>query len=486
MINDKLSYTTAGRLKTSNQYPIFEMKHISNALETQMSTRIYGAIINHGTPVGAGFQVGEVITGGTSGMKGTITAVGSGNITYNNTVDYSATGGGTVGYPNNWADGETVTGGTSGTTATVTDHDTGAHCYYDYNTSSVRLKVGTLPGQKVIRQSMRYNPYFPSFEQSPTQTTTIEYKDNVKQYIVYGDSEDALGLMIDGQIPKVVLRSNVSGSPQEITREQPKWVDGHGLDLQYGQILSSYLKWLGYGNAGVDMTIDGVDRELWEFLTAGKLDDVYMRSPSKPVSWHIENTGTTISPTELREVCAVVQSEGGYILPGIEFSADIPFRGAEVGQSAERTINSATFTPLMAIRLKANYPAGKPNRKTIRLLDAVFGARSDDISIRMYHVHGLTSCNGTWSDVDDSSVVEYNTTLTSYTAMHKHLVQPASVYSSLGGGGGISDAPIDVLNNHSYINQNYESDNSELIIAEVVTRTGSAAITGHMTWIESE
>lgn len=486
-IERPMAWTSSGRLKTSNQYPLHESKHTSSALDPLFQRRLTGAIINHGAVTGAGFQVGEVITGSTSGMKGTITAVAAGNITYTNTVNYAAGGGGTVGYPNNWTTSETITGGTSGSTAALTNCNTGAHYYYDYNTSSVRLSVGTLAGQRVISQSSRVIPYFPGFEQSPTMTSVPSPKVGVDQYVMYANQYNGIGLYLNGLTPYVLLRTNTSGSVSDANKiPMADWLDGNSIEFSNSQIQSMYLKWLGYGNVGLLFVIEGVEYLVYEFKFAGEVDDVYMRTASLNLRWEILNTIDTASSTELREVCGMVQSEGGYVLPGVEFSAGIPVRGADAGQSSERTINSSTFVPVMGVRPKSAFPVGKPNFKVIKIIDAVLGARADDVSFRVYHVHGLISCNGTWSSRDADSAMEYNTTLTSYTALHKHLVQSGTVYAGTGNSGNLTEASLSLLNYHSVLSQNYESDNGELMIIEVVTRTGTAYVTAHETWLESE
>lgn len=486
-IDRPLAWTSSGRLKTSNQYPLYESKHTSGALDPLFHRRLTGAIINHGVITGAGFQVGEVITGATSGMKGTITAVTSGKITYTNIVNYAAGGGGTVGYPNNWTISEIITGGTSGTTAALTNCNTGAHYYYDYNTSSVRLSVGTLVGQRVVSQSSRTIPYFPNFEQSPTMTSVPSPKIGVDQYVMYANQYNGIGLYLNGLTPYVLLRTNTSGSVSDANKiPMSDWIDGNSIEFSNSQIQSMYLKWLGYGNVGIIFVIEGYEYLAYEFKFAGQVDDVYMRTASLSLRWEIVNTADTTSSTELREVCGMVQSEGGNAISGTEFSVDIPVRGASANQSSERTINSSTFVPLMAYRLKANYPDSKPNFKLAKLIDAVVGARSDDVSFRLYHVHGLISCNGAWSSRDEDSGVEYNTTLTSYTALHKHLIQAGTVYTAVGQAGGLKEVETSVLNYHSTISQNIESDNSELIVLEVVTRAGSSNITGHLSYLESE
>jgi len=486
-IDRATAWSSSGRLKTSNQFPLYESKHISSALDPLFNRRLTGAIINHGAVTGAGFSVGEVITGGTSGMKGTITAVAAGKITYTNTVNYAAGGGGTVGYPNNWTATETITGGTSGSTAALTNCNTGAHYYYDYNTSSVRLQVGTLAGQRAMSMSTKIIPYFPGFEQSPTMTSVPSPKVGVDQYVMYGNQYNGIGLYLNGLTPYVLLRSNTSGSVSDAKKiPMEDWVDGNSIEFSNSQIQSMYLKWLGYGNVGIMFTIEGEDYLAYEFEFAGIVDDVYMRTASLNLLWEIVNTTNTASSTELREVCAMVQSEGGYILPGVEFAADIPVRGAETNQSSERAISASTFTPLMVIRPKAAYPAGKPNFKLLKLLSAAVGARSDDASYRVYHVHGLISCNGTWTSRDGDSAVEYNTTLTAYTALHKHLVKADTAYAGVGQAGQRAESNIQTINYHAILSQNYESDNGELMIIEVVTRTGTANLTAHMGWIESE
>lgn len=468
---NELMITRGGRLKVSTKHPLYESKHISSALDPRFESRVWSAIINHGAVTGAGFGVGNLFKGSTSGLLGIITGKTASSLTYNTT----GTG---VANNNNFVDGETITDQTNGSTATITNHNTGAHHYYDYNTSSVRLAVGTLQGQRVVRQSTRYIPYFSGFEPEIEQTFKCDPKTGVSFRVFFGDDLNGCGVWIDGLTPKIFIRSNTSGSPVDSTIPESAWLDGQGTDWSKAHISRGIFKWLGYDRYTLDLVIDGNLTRIIKKDHAGFVTDPYMRTPTLPVRWEIENTANTASPTELREVCANVSSEGGAEIPGDEYSASLPLRN-------KRAVTGVNMVPLMAVRLKNEFPTGKQNRRTVKFKDCEFTAQTNNATIFIFHAHDpITITGGSWVDTYmENSGVEYNIGITDFTAMHLHLIQTIDVLSGQAGKGGQAGVEVNILNNHSFLSQNYESNNSQCFVAFglVEDLLQTANISGHMT-----
>lgn len=482
-INDSSLYTQSNRLKVSQKYPQFESKHISSANDPQWMRRIWGAIINHGVVTGPGFQVGELFYEETlasvkTGKRGYISAKTASQITYNTTHSSMPLGGSN----NDFTDTYRIVGETSGSTAIITNHDTGSHHYYDYYTSSVRLKVGLNSGDRAISHSTRYIPYFSGFEPNIEQTFDLTPRIGIDCYVIFGDDLNGVGLWLNGLTPYFIIRSNVSGTPQIRKFEQSRWISGHGIDFRYAQIQGVRFKWLGYGSVLISYVIDGNQYDVAKINNAGIVDSIFMRTPTLPVWYEIVNTTAQTESTELRIVCSQVSSEGGERLPGLEFSAVRTLKNARTNPA------TAGIHPNFAIRLKNAWPTGQPNRKIVEFIDMEFTAKTNDGTGILYHVHNPITMTATWQSVDDTSAVEYSTDISAITAEHMHQIQATDMLAGQAGKGGASSLDSTFINNHKYICQNYESKNSEILLfcVENAISAQPPSISGHVSYIETE
>ena len=469
-----------GRHRMSAPFGIFESKFLSNRKLPQWTERLTGAIIVHGVVTGVGFAIGETITGGTSGMKGVVTAKTASSLTYTTSN-------------NDWTDGETITGGTSASTAAITTHNTGADIVYNYNSASVSLSLGTVTGQKVIRQTNRYFPYVPGYSHHINMTGTFGAgKTNLKQTKIYGDSLNGFGfVLVDGTI-NLLFRTSTSGSAVDTLVPQSSWnIDrldstyasvglnpsGITLDVTKSQIDDLDFQWLGVGRQRCALNIGGVSIPVHEVNHSNVTAGVFMRTPTLPIRYEIENTGTTASASTLEQICCSVCSEGGYSLPGDEYSA---------GHTWAQEVAVTTRRPIFAIRLKAAYPAGHPNRKQVRLLDFGGFARTNDCLMELIHVHNPLTMTATWTSIDDDSAVEYSADISALTADHMHYVQPLVVPAAAGVVGTAMEQSVQSINAHSFISQNFESTNSQMFVIYATSRTGTSNVICHISEIESE
>jgi len=201
-----------------------------------------------------------------------------------------------------------------------------------------------------------------------------------------------------------------------------------------------------------------------------------MKTPTLPIRYEIVNTGVTASASTLEQICCAVSSEGGFTLPGTEWSK---------GNGLTR-VNVTTKRPIFAIRLKNQFPAGEPNRRTARFLDFEGSTTGNDAYLELCHVHGVTSVTGTWVDTDDSSSVEYSRDISAITAAHTHEIQPLMLFAGQAGKGGGGSASNEFINSHSFISQNYDSTGSEMLVVYATSASGTAACSSHISWIESE
>lgn len=172
---------------------------------------------------------------------------------------------------------------------------------------------------------------------------------------------DGLCFEADGEVMKIV---NYKGgaSLQEVV--QSNWnldkMDGTGnsgitVDWTKAQIFIIDFEWLGVGRVRFGLNINGVTTYVHEFDNANNITNVYMRSPNQPIRYEIRSTGGAAT---LKQICASVQSEGGFNAAGLQ---------AQVG-TGTTTINISTGWELLyAFRLKDTQ------------LDAVIEVQSIDI-----------------------------------------------------------------------------------------------------------
>jgi len=472
-ISDGAQVDAFGRLRTGQPFGVYESKLISTRKREHWEERLWGVILAHGTVTGPAFVVGNTVTGGTSGMTGTITAVGTGNIT--------------VSVKNNdWTDGETLTSATS--SAALTTHNTGADLTYNYYSASCTLSVGTVIGQRVVRQTDRYFPYVAGYSQLINMTETFgAAKVGLRQTVMYGDDLNGYGLVLDNLTLNILLRTNTSGTAVDTLIPQSTWnidkLDGTGnsrvtLDPTKSQISGFDFQWLGVGRRRVALNIDGQLIAVHAINHANHATGVYMRTPTLPVRYEIENKATTASASSLEQICCSVMSEAGYALPGEEFSVSHTW-------AQERTIS--TRAPVLALRLKTAFPTGQPNRRQLRYLDIQGFTRLNDTMFELVHVHNPLTMTATWADVDTgSSGAEYSVDISALTAEHFHVVQHLHVPASAGDKSNAVDITSEMVNQHSYVTQNFESDNSQMFVIYATSRTASAAVCAHFAFLESE
>jgi hypothetical protein len=351
--------------------------------------------------------------------------------------------------------------------------------------SSVGLTVGTASGDFAIRQTTRYHAYVPGKSQLIIMTAIMAAAQaGLVQRL--GLFDDLNGPFFDhnGTNMGVVLRTNTSGSAVDGRVAQTAWnidkMDGTGPSGKTADWTKSHIfiidyQWLGVGRVRYGLDIDGEAFYVHEVLNANTLDIVYMQTPSLPIRYEIRNTAITTGAT-LKEVCSSVTSEGGYTLPGIERSISNDF-------AAMRSVGT-TRTPVFAVRLKTSL-GGKPNRKTARFLESNYYCLSKNCLFEMSHIHDATSITATWISAEAESGVEYSKDISAIVGGTEHVLNHEVVVAGQAGKGGSDNVTTEFVNNHSFISQNYESDNSELFVIFATSETASTCF-GSIKFIEFE
>ena len=473
-----------GRQRVAQPFGLFENKFLTGDNNTFWEYRVWGAIMVYNTLGGtASIVVGNTFTGGTSKRQGIIRSIIDGTSFTYDTSD------GIIGSDNAFVVGETVTT-SNGTTFIITSSNTGATYSHNYDRSSMYLTTQTVTGQRVVAQTIRYFPYYSGHSQQAVMTGTLAPKVGTTQYIMYGDDLNGVGFRSIDTTISILMRSSTTGSIVESdSKDQSQWnldtMDGSGdknnpsgisLDPTKSLIFWVDFQWLGVGRVRFGLDIDGKLYYVHEINHANLTSGVYMKTPSLPVRYEIINHGTPASPTNLEQICSTVNSEGGYLLPGFEYSAP------PISVAAERTVTT-TATPIFAIRLKNEFPTGEPNRKTLRFLDVKFSARTNEAWFELAHVHNPTY-TASWSSLNESSAVEYSTDITAIDGIHIHPLQEDYIVIGVGVGGEAANISSEFISHHSFISQNYESNNSQVFVVYAKSRTGSADVWSHISWIE--
>jgi hypothetical protein len=460
------------RLRVSAPFGVYDNKNLDSRNRNQWEELMSGVKIGYNTLV-LTFTIGEEVrSNGILVPLGIITADTGSVLTLD--IDH-----------NDFAIGDTLTGQTSGATAVVTSTDTGTDIQHDYNKAAVELTVGTAATDYAIRSTHRYSAYVPGKSQLIIQTFLFkEAKVNVRKRAGFFDNLNGIFLEQNELTDvAIAIRSNTSGSPVENRVVQPDWddpMDGTGaskivLDLTKAQILIIDFQWLGIGRVRIGFDVGGNIVYAHEFNHANLQTDVYMRTPTLPVRYEIANTGVTASSSSMLEICSSVASEGGYSLPGLEFSISNEITPREVSTVKE---------PVIAIRLKNEFPNGKPNRRVARFLASAFMVATNDMHYEILHVHEPIDIVATWTDVGGGSSIEYSTDMSAFTGRPTHQIVEEFGPTTQAGKSNARAIRGDFIDAHGFISQSINSDNSEMFVVRGQSFTGNSLISSSLSWIE--
>jgi hypothetical protein len=306
---------------------------------------------------------------------------------------------------NRYYDHEQYSSSTSGT----------ANVVYQANSSSFMCNVGTASGDSVLRETVRVFPYQPGKSLLVLSSFCFNSpKPNLTQRTGFFDADNGVFFEAVGATLNMVIRSSSTGSIVEDRIPQSSWngdpLDGTGpsgisLDVALTQIWYVDIEWLGVGSVRVGFVINGQYITCHTFNHAntpntGTTDNTttYMTTATLPLRCEITNTGTTGSPSMLRQICASVISEGGFQLSG----SGNPRAASHLIGTPVRLPNDASFKPVIAIRLKST------------MLDAVVVPINYTLvpvaqSLFQYRIYkyAVTS-GGAWVDSAADSAVQYN------------------------------------------------------------------------------
>jgi hypothetical protein len=284
---------------------------------------------------------------------------------------------------------------------------------YNIDESSLSLKTTTASGDKVIRESKRVFAYQPG--KSLLTLNSFAFSDlqsNLRQRVGYFGAENGIYFEANGTELAFVLRSKTSGAVSDTRRfVQSTWdgdtFDGNGasgiiLDPTKSNIFWIDIEWLGVGDVRCGFVAAGEFIIAHTFHNENVIDSTYMTTACLPIRYELENTGTTATASEMRQICSTVNSEGGFQARSLNYSVGRDF-------SNLRDLPSANVTyPVLSIRLK-------PDRlDSIILPDVADVLGVTNNASYKYQIRLNASLPGNnWANVSESSSVQYDFSATS-------------------------------------------------------------------------
>lgn len=352
---------------------------------------------------------------------------------------------------------------------------------FNANASTSTLSVGVTNGDYAIRQTREYHSYKAGAGQLIMVTGMLApTKENLTQRVGYFDDRNGIYFERSTDGSNVTVNSwnirNDNGGSPTLTEYVPQasWnidkFDGNGpsgvvFNPDTVQIWLIDFQWLGVGRVRVGLDIDGEIYYAHEFNHANGITSTYMSQPSLPVRYEIRNTGTTASVSNLKVICAAVQSEGGTEENAPIYSINSGTVGITIG---------ATESVVMALRLKNTLgPGNKPNRATAKLISYnLFATQAC-----AYRIHvgdskeSLFINNPTWTPANNQSYCEYTSNVSLISGWESNSVCFSSGYVSTAQGSAVGSAQNALRSKVSKISQNYDSTSSEILFVTAVRMT---------------
>jgi hypothetical protein len=234
-------------------------------------------------------------------------------------------------------------------------------------------------------------------------------------------------------------------------------------------------QWLAVGRVRCGFVHKGSTVICHVFDHTNELAVPYMSNPNLPIRCEIQNTTTEVG--SMKQICATVGSEGGYIEAGTAW---------ELSSPTLRAVSSGSTLPVMAIRLKNSYN-NLQNRAFVRI--GQISAFTEDQTVRYNLVkipNSASLSGGSWVSMDPDSVVEYNVGATSYTTGSSFL--GGFIFAGGTGAGnniaGQQQTPAPNARGN-FIAQNFQSNDSEIYALVIKNMTGTSTDVGcSITWQE--
>ena len=206
----------------------------------------------------------------------------------------------------------------------------GTSAVYNRNAATQTLKVSAATAGFRARRTKRRFVYQPGKSQHIVMTGFLGAGGpGITSRIGQFDTENGLFFQVKDGILSVVLRTNRTGTVQEVVFNQEDWngrkfdgKDGELLDLDNANIFSIDYQWLGVGRVRFGLDVDGVLQYVHEIHNANEFTTAYMSTANLPCCYEIEADGTNTAAAEMAAICTTVITEGGIEDQGPVFTAN--------------------------------------------------------------------------------------------------------------------------------------------------------------------
>lgn len=351
----------------------------------------------------------------------------------------------------------------------------------DTSTSSYLLSLGTGSTDYSIHQSRMYHHYLPGKSQLFLSSFVLGApRENTVKRVGYFDDRNGIFFQQNGDGSLCfVVRDYLTGTPNDVVINQSDWnkdtcnisINGAGvlpngnnasnygepgtwtLDPEKTQLLMLDFQWLGVGRIRIGFVHDGEWRIAHEIYHSNYDQNPYWTQPSLPSRCEIRNTGSAVGTATLKQICATVLSEGGYLETGVVNTANSSLLGRTI-------VDGGNSIPVIAIKLK-NSLNGDLVRGIVRIIESSVIATNGPVYIELIRFDSYNDIiGGSWTSYASDSCIEVNTTATSYSngrSMGGQFLEAAAAKGTTGAANLINP----LINKRGFITQNYDSTNSQ-------------------------
>lgn len=300
----------------------------------------------------------------------------------------------------------------------------GASVYNSTRSLSV-LSCTTTAGDLAKRTTHYYHPYSPGHGTIIMMSIQIGDvgKTNVRRRWGYYDDSNGMFFELDGTMLYVVVRSNTTGSVVDTRIPQTDWSEdacdgsdaiGFNLDVSRPNIYWIDFQWLGAGvvRYGVyepsgSRIISHIERHT--NIPGGILP--YIKTASLPYRYEQENTGTSVSTSEMYVNCATVMHTSKVLRNGIKHSAD---SGIKTITAIGGEVPVLAFRPKLTVYGEPNHSVWKGISYTLANMTNTGGGPV------VFRIKGGTEALLTgevFVSYADNSIAEFDVTATGISAL---------------------------------------------------------------------
>ena len=367
----------------------------------------------------------------------------------------------------------------------------GGAATFNANQGLIDLTVTNANGDQIIRETYKVFSYQPgksllslnTFVFSPTKT-------GLRQRVGYFGAANGIFLQLNESTLSFVERSSVTGVlvDKPISQfggvygpEDTGWnvdpMDGTGpsgitLDIEKAQILWMDFEWLGTGSVRCGFVINGEFYISHIFHHSNIITTTYITTACLPIRYELTNTALTASPSNLKQICSSMISEGGYELRGESCSISNPI-------TAPYTLTlSGVYYPVISIRLKSTSLDGV----AIPTLMDCFPKDPGNYQWKL--IESGTTTGGSWTSLGTDSIVEYNISGTSFTG--GKTIHSGFFSASNQGGGKSGGLGKEGLFDHQLARNSFTSTTFEFTLAVAIETAGGGGnqVFAHIDWEE--